>query len=510
VSNRTGIGAKVEVRAGSLRQKLETYAATPAPAPQDVAFGLGRRDRADVVRILWTSGIVQTETELPKDEAGAARKAALAVTELDRKPSSCPYLFAWNGERFEFVTDFLGGGEMGYWLAPGLRNTPDPVEYVRLAPGQLAPRAGRYELRVTNELEETLFLDHLHLLAVDHPTEVEVHPAEGMTREPRPFRLYAAQDLLTPRAIDDRGGDWTEAVARADRRFAEGFTLRPLRGYAERHALTLDLSGVPETHTRLLLTAWTDYAFSSDNVAAAQRGWALEPPMLEVRGEDGRFVPVLEVGIPVGRPQTIVLDLAGVRLGKTRQVRLVTNMRIYWDRIAAGRPADDLVTARPVRVEAARADLGERGFSAEVAPDGRAPWSYDYARVSWPSPWKFFPGSYTRPGDVRELLRESDDLFVVSRPGDELALSFEARGLPDLPKGRARTFLLHADGFSKEMDINSSSPDVAGPLPFHGMKTYPYPPEETPERLRRNAVIQSRYDTRTVGRTLWPLELASR
>jgi len=89
-----------------------------------------------------------------------------------------------------------------------------------------------------------------------------------------------------------------------------------------------------------------------------------------------------------------------------------------------------------------------------------------------------------------------------------VALSFDARGLPPVAEGFARTFLLYADGFSKEMDINSSSPHVAGPLPFHGMKSYPYPPEETPERLRRNAEIQARYDTRVVGRTLWPLELA--
>src|SRR5689334_18847415 len=40
VSNRSGVGAKVEIRAGSLAQKLETYSAFPAPAPQDVVFGL--------------------------------------------------------------------------------------------------------------------------------------------------------------------------------------------------------------------------------------------------------------------------------------------------------------------------------------------------------------------------------------------------------------------------------------------------------------------------------------
>jgi hypothetical protein len=506
VSNRTGIGAKVELRAGSLRQKLETYASTPAAAPDEVFFGLGRRQAADVVRIIWTSGIVQTETEFPARAAADQRLAALEVTELDRKPSSCPYLFAWNGRRFEFVTDFLGAGEMGYWLAPGVRSTPDPDEYVRLTAEQLVAKDGRYELRVTNELEETLFLDHLRLLAVDHPDGVEVHPAEGMTRLPREFRLFAARDLRTPRATDERGRDWTEAVSRVDRRFAGGLPLRPLRGYAEPHSLTLDLGPLPATHTLLLLTAWTDYAFSSDNVAAAQRGWSLEPPVLEVEGEGGRWTKALEVGVPVGRPQTIVLDLGGLRLGLPRRIRLATSMRVYFDRIAVGARAH--ISLEPRRLDPLRADLRERGFSAEVSPDGEEPFAYDYARVSWPSPWKLMPGRYTRPGDVLELLAGSDDLFVVSRPGDELALSFDARSLGALAPGRTRTFLLYADGFSKEMDINSSSPDVAGPLPFHGMKSYPYPPEEAPERLKRNAPVQSRYDTRVVSRTYWPLELA--
>ena len=68
---------------------------------------------------------------------------ALTVQELDRKPSSCPYLYTWNGERFEFVTDFLGGGEIGYFVAPGVRNRPDPDEYVRIDGRQLAERDGR-------------------------------------------------------------------------------------------------------------------------------------------------------------------------------------------------------------------------------------------------------------------------------------------------------------------------------------------------------------------------------
>ena len=175
VSNRSGVGAKIEARAGSLVQKLETYSASPAPAPADVVFGLGKRAGADAVRVLWPAGIVQAETELAKASPGKPSSVlTFSVTELDRKPSSCPYLYVWNGERFEFVTDFMGGGEMGHLEEPGRFNAPDSDEYVRIRGDQLKERNGRYELRVTNELEEALFVDRLQLVAVAHPQGVEV------------------------------------------------------------------------------------------------------------------------------------------------------------------------------------------------------------------------------------------------------------------------------------------------------------------------------------------------
>ena len=62
VSNRSALGAKVDLRAGSLRQTLETASASPAIAPADLIFGLGSRTAADAVRVLWPSGIVQAET----------------------------------------------------------------------------------------------------------------------------------------------------------------------------------------------------------------------------------------------------------------------------------------------------------------------------------------------------------------------------------------------------------------------------------------------------------------
>ncbi|HYE64091.1 MAG TPA: hypothetical protein VD966_00830, partial [Pyrinomonadaceae bacterium] len=81
---------------------------------------------------------------------------------------------------------------------------------------------------------------------------------------------------------------------------------------------------------------------------------------------------------------------------------------------------------------------------------------------------------------------------------DEVSLSFDAALLPPLPAGFTRTFLLYADGFSKEMDINSASPDQVAPLPFHGMTRYPYAePEAYPLNEERRASIE-RYNTRVV------------
>src|SRR5262249_61034906 len=144
----------------------------------------------------------------------------------------------------------------------------------------------------------------------------------------------------------------------------DGSAVRRSVGHAEMHGPTPDL-GTHSARAVLLLTGWTDYAFSSDNVAASQRGWSLAPPELQVKNARGEWEDALEVGIPVGRPQTIVLDLSRAWKGPSREVRIVTNMRIYWDQIQVGdaASAEGLAT---VPLDPVRADLRERGFSAEV------------------------------------------------------------------------------------------------------------------------------------------------
>jgi len=290
----------------------------------------------------------------------------------------------------------------------------------------------------------------------------------------------------------------------------DGFAATSIRGYAQPHTLTLDL-GETGPHPRLLLTGWTEYAFSSDNVAAHQAGLALQPPALEARDARGQWQTIVaDAGFPVGRPQTMVVDLDRALPAGAREVRLVTNMRVFWDQVLVDGGIDEepAVSAHPL--PAPTAQLRERGFSAATRTSGTTALDFDYTRVSTVFPWKTMPGRYTRPGDVSPLLAQTDDRFVVAHPGDEIALTFDAGAVPPAPVGFTRTFLLHVDGFSKEMNLHSASPDVVAPLPFRGMREYPYDPADAPARSEAHLESQETYNTREVARPLPRLERVSR
>ncbi len=74
----------------------------------------------------------------------------------------------------------------------------------------------------------------------------------------------------------------------------------------------------------------------------------------------------------------------------------------------------------------ARAELGHRGYTREISPDGAQPLIYDYDYVD-PAPLASFPGKLTRYGDVAPLLRSDDDQLCLVGPGDEVRSSFRRR-----------------------------------------------------------------------------------
>ena len=207
-SNRDGVGAKVEVKTTHRLQKREIRSEGYAGV---LHFGLAQSDSVEFIRILWPGGVRQTELA-----TGAGQR--LELTELDRKGTSCPILYAWDGERYRFVTDILGGAIIGYLTAPGQYYQPDTDEYVRLGP--LVPKDGHYVLQLANQLEEIIYVDALELVAVDHPPEFDVYPNERLLSQPPypEFKLYPLRGLRPHRGRPRPPGRGRVGHAGGDRR----------------------------------------------------------------------------------------------------------------------------------------------------------------------------------------------------------------------------------------------------------------------------------------------------
>jgi hypothetical protein len=179
-------------------------------------------------------------------------------------------------------------------------------------------------------------------------------------------------------------------------------------------------------------------------------------------------------GYPAGLPRLTTLDLTGKLTGGRCVLRIMTNMECYYDQAfiaVRDRQAEHAlcVTTLPV----ARAVLGHRGYTREVAPDGRQPLVYDYDYVD-PAPLARMSGKLTRYGDVACLLQADDDRFCVVGPGDEARLEFEAAGLPLLPAGWTRAYVLRAFGYCKDTDPFTATSDTIEPLPWRGMPAFPF------------------------------------
>jgi tetratricopeptide (TPR) repeat protein len=490
------LGSEVEVKAGTRYQK-KTYQGLP------LLFGLGAAKEVDTVRITWPNGLIQNE---PKQIAGKQ----LAYEEAQRLSGSCPMIFTWNGREFQFITDVLGVAPLGATAGDGEYFPVDHDEYIRIPGEALAPAEGRYEIRITEELREVSYLDQIRLVAVDHPGNIEVYTNDKFKSPPFPeFRLFGVTRRVHPvSARDGHGRDVLDRVLRRDRAYPDGFR-RTYSGVAEQHSLELDFGPRAALDNRavLVLSGWVDWADGSTFLGASQEGkGGLLPPFLQVKDARGEWRTVIEdMGIPAGKPKAIVVDLGGKFLSASREIRIVTNLCVYWDEIflseEGGAPE-----VRMTDVARIAAGLRFRGFSHPIIhPKRTQPEAFNYARVESASMWNPTPGLYTRYGDVRELLGEIDDRTVIMGSGDELRLQFDAGSLPPVPQGWRRDFLLHVDGWAKDGDLNTAYSQTVEPLPFHGMSSYPYPAGERFPETEAHRRWMNEYNTRPALRLIRPL-----
>ncbi len=539
-TNADGIGTRIVVQAPNHWAGTEyaTLAAGLGQSAQPVLFGLGKHTEAELIRLYWPDGCQQAEFDQAAEHCGVVR-----IEETNRKDTSCPILFTWNGERFTFVTDFLGAGSIGECEPDGGHRSPRPEESVKIEANQLAPLDGHYVLKIAEPMSEITYLDRLQLVVLDHPAGVRVYPDERFEAGgPAPTQdLLAFRDALFPvKATDHRGHDVTAKLAKWDRDTVDDFARRSWIGFAEEHAVTLDFGNRlakfgPKDRLILCLAGWTDYPYPESIWAAHQAGIEMLPPVLERQAADGQWEKIADAGFPAGLPRMMTLEVTGKLSGPRCVLRLRTNLHVFWDQLFVA-PLLETVHASPLApvlrgegsgvrgsgpgrfspltpnpsppstgergesvargtiLEVKDAALSARGLLKEYSPDGREPTVYDYDRLD-AFPVARLSGRITRYGDVTELLRAADDSFVIFGPGDELSVRFDAGRLPPLPEGWQRSFVLRTWGYCKDASPFTAHGDTVGPLPFRAMSNYPYRTDEK----HPDAEYDRRWNTRQVG-----------
>lgn len=482
--NHQGIDSILEINSGGYYMpQLVTSSTTH--------FGLGQREFAEQIRVIWTNGV-------PQDIIDAKR--ALSICEVQAAKGSCPFSYTWDGEKFTFFTDLLWNAPLGLQFAEGVIAPARQWEYLKIPGKRMVPKDDKFVLQITEELWEATYFDQIELLAVDHPADVEIYSNEKVgPAEISEFKIHTVRD---PRPVvaahDQRGRDVLTEVSLEDGQFTKCYDTVLRQGLTTEHWLELDLGPISESGPlTLFLTGWMFPTETSISVAVSQNpaNKQARPPALWVPDAQGEWKEIRPfMGFPGGKTKTIAVDLTGVFAGSDHRLRIATNMQFHWDHafFAVGEtPAE--VRMQPVRLESA--ELHYRGFSNHYWEAGNGPDRYDYSTLLPGPNWPPMQGKFTRYGKVEELLTKTDDLLAVVGAGDEITMTFLQPEKP-LPEGWKRDFILHSVGWDKDADLNTVYGQTVEPMPFNAMTKYPYPVQEGPFETAEYQAYLKKYQTR--------------
>ena len=496
--NMHGHGSVIELRSGA------AYQAHVVDSPK-MHLGLGKVTQVDTSRVIWTDGVPQNITNT------ALLKARLGILAPQILNGSCPYIYTWNGERFQFFSDCLWAAPIGLVQATGDMAPTREWEYLMIPGEQLKARNDRYVLQLTEELWEAAYFDEVKLMAVDHPADVAVFTNEKVgSPEMAAHRIHTVKNARLPlSARDGLGRDMLPGLTAQDQDYVQPFTGRILQGLTDEWTMEFDLGKLAEPdqtapkNIRMVLIGWVFPTNTSLNQAIVQNPdlHPPAPPSLEVRDAEGNWKTVRPfIGFPSGKTKAMVIDLSDAFLTTDYRLRIRSSMELYWDRVFFTVDESDADT-RTFDCSLAAADLHYRGFSRRTYADnalfrnGHAPEGYDYDSVTKDPRWNEMLGRFTRFGEAADLLQSQDDQMVVMGPGDELTIEFIVPP-EEPPAGWKRDFVLYNVGWDKDADLSTVYGQSSEPYPFKAMTRYPLAPDESeptsPEYRHYLKVYQTR------------------
>ncbi|MGB7346401.1 MAG: FG-GAP-like repeat-containing protein [Pirellulaceae bacterium] len=497
--NHYGVGSVLELRFGPhYRSQIITSPATH--------FGIDGFDAASSVRVIMPNGLTQTIRQ-PKVDSLVQEKQTLK--------GSCPYLYAWDGEKYAFVTDCLWAAPLGLQVARGVIAKDRPWEYLKVDGDSIRPVDGRYRLRFTEELWEVAYFDHLALTAVDHPKDVDVWTNEKVgPPDVAKQTLFAFGDEdrhPVVSAVDTNGRDVTKLLLHRDREFVQAFDRRLRQGLCPPHWIDLNfgdvtISGADHESVYLVLTGWILPTDTSLNIQIDQNPDlpAIEFPSVwvpESKNADGWRKAIPFMGFPGGKTKTIVVDVTDVIVRDDPRLRVRTSAQIYWD------DATLVVQSKKPEVikhslELMDAKVAYHGFSKQIKLSDQQPEVYDYQSAMTSPKWPPLRGRLTQFGPCKELLTTWDDSMVVISSGDEIQVDFSVPDKP-IPDGWKRDFVLHCVGWDKDADLNTMTGQTIGPLPFREMSSYPPKLDESEKALETERANLSHRNRLQSFRSFW-------
>ncbi len=487
-SNASGIGVKFAARIDSRWIVGDTYKASTlrGQSLQPVPVGIGMKNKIDFLKVTWPDAVLQTEIYLAANQHHR-------IEEIQRQMASCPVLFAWNGSEYQFVTDILGVGGIGFALGPNQYATPRPNESLLLPLHLLQPRDNAYQLKIGEPMQEACYLDNTQLIYYDLPPSWHMTLDERMaTSDPVPTRnpIFYQHIMHLVHAKTNHHSDVTRQLSKPDHHFAPIPPKdRRFLGRTKRNIITLTFPKPINARKNpiLIFNGWVEYPYSQTMFAAHQAKASYDPPTLQAQDQEGVWHTILpQFGYPAGFPRESAVPIPSDKLPpKTKRLRLITNLEIYYDRIAIAW-ADSLPNIKPNALKLQSAILQEVGFAHRTTSATHMPnYNYNKRVPLWDT--RHQTGYYTRFGNVTELVNRKDSALATFGPGEEVHLNFALPTSPP-PTNHKRRFILRTSGWCKDMDLYTKTGETLAPLPAH----HPLTPAE--EKHRRS--LHQKYHTR--------------
>jgi hypothetical protein len=368
---------------------------------------------------------------------------------------------------------------------------------------QLAARDGYYDLVLFQQWDEIFYLDAAYLMVVDHPIGTDVYSTMvNYVNQAFNGQIYTVSknNLLTPiSAINEKGEDVLSYISQLDGIFTPGNNglASPSWDNITLNQLTLnlgDLSGAQEI--KLVINGMVDWGTPEpyyDWVDGFKKAFAegLVPngtqiypaPYMEVMDASGNWVRVpKDKQMPTPSDyvsRSFVVDLTGLfPAGVSEyQIRITNFFNVTFDYIGIDTTPQENITVQRINPTATLDPL-DFGITASTAS-----------------------GSFTRYGDVTQLLLDADDMFVIGMQGDKVSLKFPTADLPPLEDGMERDVFLFVACWFKDPPGNwgYGFEFTVYPLPFRSMSGFPYPSTESYPYDSEHLAYLLEYNTRVIN-----------